>query len=133
MGKCPVALNEILGNGFQIAVLVLDDNPCTESLFCTAKYRPEFPANGFASLNGAWAWAAQFVHWHNVDHRHSSIRYVSSQQRHAGEDKAILAARLHCAPMPSSATRCSAESCLIRATTNLAHADVKPHGALGHA
>lgn len=27
------------------------------------------------------------------DHRHSGIRYVSSAQRHAGQDKAILAAR----------------------------------------
>ena len=26
-------------------------------------------------------------------HRHSGIRYVSPQQRHAGEDQAILAAR----------------------------------------
>jgi hypothetical protein len=31
--------------------------------------------------------------WYNVDHRHSSIRYVSPQQRHAGEDKAVLTAR----------------------------------------
>jgi len=33
------------------------------------------------------------VHWYNVAHRHSSIRYVSPQQRHTGEDHAILAAR----------------------------------------
>jgi hypothetical protein len=34
-----------------------------------------------------------FVHWYNVDHRHSGIRYVSPAQRHAGADHAILAAR----------------------------------------
>ncbi|MGB5009357.1 MAG: IS3 family transposase, partial [Candidatus Dechloromonas phosphoritropha] len=34
-----------------------------------------------------------FVHWYNVEHRHSGIRYVSPAQRHAGEDLAILAAR----------------------------------------
>ena len=34
-----------------------------------------------------------FVRWHNHDHTHSGIRYVSPAQRHAGEDIAILAAR----------------------------------------
>ena len=72
---------------------VSDDNAYAESLFRTAKYRPEFPAKGFASLNDARTWAAEFVRWYNVDHRHSGIRYVSPQQRHAGQDKAILAAR----------------------------------------
>ena len=42
---------------------------------------------------GARTWAASFVHWYNVDHRHSGIRYVSPAQRHAGDDHAILAAR----------------------------------------
>ncbi len=72
---------------------VSDDNAYAESLFRTAKYRPEFPAKGFASLDEARTWAAEFVRWYNVDHRHSGIRYVSPQQRHVGEDKAILAAR----------------------------------------
>ena len=72
---------------------VSDDNAYAESLFRTAKYRPEFPANGFANLTEARAWAAEFVRWYNVDHRHSAIGYVSPQQRHAGEDRAILDAR----------------------------------------
>ena len=72
---------------------VSDDNAFVESLFRTAKYRPEFPAKGFANLEGARAWAADFVRWYNHDHRHSGIRYVSPAQRHAGEDHAILAAR----------------------------------------
>jgi putative transposase len=38
-------------------------------------------------------WSTRFVHWYNVEHRHSGIRYVSLAQRHAGEDQAILAAR----------------------------------------
>ena len=49
------------------------DNAYAESLFRTAKYRPEFPAGGFADLEAARAWATGFVHWYNVDHR---------QQRH---------------------------------------------------
>ena len=72
---------------------VSDDNAYAESLFRTAKYRPEFPTKGFADLDQARTWAAGFVHWYNVDHRHSGIRYVSPAQRHAGDDHAILAAR----------------------------------------
>ena len=72
---------------------VSDDNAFVESLFRTAKYRPEFPKRGFATLEQARAWAAAFVHWYNHDHAHSGIRYVSPAQRHAGEDVAILAAR----------------------------------------
>jgi putative transposase len=72
---------------------VSDDNAYAESLFRTAKYRPEFPAKGFVDLDAARAWAAAFVRWYNVEHRHSGIRYVSPEQRHAGDDHAILAAR----------------------------------------
>jgi putative transposase len=64
-----------------------------ESLFRTAKYRPEFPTDGFADLGGARAWAARFTHWYNFEHKHSGIQYVSPAQRHAGEDHAILEAR----------------------------------------
>ena len=72
---------------------VSDDNAYAESLFRTAKYRPEFPAEGFVDLEQARTWADGFVRWYNHDHRHSGIRYVSPAQRHAGEDRAILAAR----------------------------------------
>lgn len=72
---------------------VSDDNAYAESLFRTAKYRPEFPVKGFVDLDAARAWATHFVRWYNVDHRHSSIRYVSPSQRHAGDDQRILAAR----------------------------------------
>lgn len=77
---------------------VSDDNAYAESLFRTAKYRPEFPATGFADLDSARQWAAAFVRWYNHDHRHSGIRYVSPAQRHAGADHAILAQRhaLYC-------------------------------------
>ena len=72
---------------------VSDDNAYAEALIRTAKYRPEFAAKGFADLEQARRWAVAFVHWYNVDHRHSGIRYVSPAQRHAGADHAILAAR----------------------------------------
>jgi putative transposase len=72
---------------------VSDDNAFVESLFRTAKYRPQFPASGFASLEDARRWARDFVAWYNHDHRHSGIRFVSPAQRHAGEDREILARR----------------------------------------
>lgn len=36
---------------------VSDDNAFVESLFRTAKYRPEFPDKGFTSLDDAREWA----------------------------------------------------------------------------
>lgn len=72
---------------------VSDDNAFVESLFKTAKYRPEFPVRGFANLDAARAWGLEFVRWYNFEHRHSGIRYVTPAQRHALEDREILAAR----------------------------------------
>ena len=73
---------------------VSDDNAFVESLFRTAKYRPEFPASGgFRDLQAARQWASDFVYWYNHDHHHSGINYVSPAQRHAGQDREILAAR----------------------------------------
>lgn len=72
---------------------VSDDNAFAEALFRTAKYRPEFPSTGFADLDAARHWAAAFVHWYNHEHRHSAIRYVTPAERHAGQDRALLAAR----------------------------------------
>jgi len=72
---------------------VSDDNAFVESLFRTAKYRPEFPARGFADLRSARQWAADFVRWYNHEHRHSGIGYVTPAQRHAGDDRRILQAR----------------------------------------
>jgi putative transposase len=72
---------------------VSDDNAFAEALFRTAKYGPEFPARGFADLEAARHWAAEFVHWYNHEHRHSGIRHVTPAQRHAGQDTPLLAAR----------------------------------------
>ena len=72
---------------------VSDDNAFVEALFRTAKYRPQFPAFGFADLEAARTWASQFVTWYNHEHRHSAIGFVSPAQRHAGHDQQILARR----------------------------------------
>lgn len=72
---------------------VSDDNAFAEAVFRTAKYRPGFPVQGFADLETARAWAAQFVHWYNHDHRHSGLRFVTPDQRHGGHDAEVLARR----------------------------------------
>lgn len=69
---------------------VSDDNPFSESLFRTLKYRPEYPETPFASLGHARRWVARFVEWYNAVHRHSAIRFVTPAQRHNGDDLAIL-------------------------------------------
>lgn len=72
---------------------VSNDNPYSESLFKTLKYRPCYPLNRFDSLSKARHWAQQLVTWYNHDHRHSALSFVTPAQRHAGMDKNILEQR----------------------------------------
>ena len=68
---------------------VSNDNPYSESLFRTVKYRPDYPRRPFTSVDEACAWVAAFVGWYNDRHRQSSIRFVTPSQRHSGEAFAI--------------------------------------------
>jgi len=70
-----------------------NDNPYSEALFKTLKYRPEFPSKPFESLEAARQWVHGFVHWYNEEHRHSALKFVTPGQRHRGEDEAILLQR----------------------------------------
>lgn len=72
---------------------VSDDNAYVESFFRTCKYRPDYPAAGFANVEDARTWVLQFVRWYNGEHRHSGIKFVTPQQRHQGDDVALLAQR----------------------------------------
>lgn len=72
---------------------VSNDNPFSESLFRTMKYVPEYPRDGFLSVETARAWVATFVTWYNHDHKHSAIGFVAPADRHAGRDVEILARR----------------------------------------
>ena len=69
---------------------VSNDNPYSESLFRTLKYRPEYPSQPFASIQEAQRWVDRFVQWYNTEHRHSEIRFVTPDERHYGKEKAIL-------------------------------------------
>jgi transposase InsO family protein len=72
---------------------VSNDNPYSESLFKTLKYRPAYPLNAFVDIAASRRWATTLVQWYNHEHRHSAIRFVTPAQRHAGLDQAILAQR----------------------------------------
>jgi putative transposase len=72
---------------------VSDDNPYSEALFRTLKYRPEYPRGPFKSLEAARLWVEGFVAWYNAEHLHSAISFVTPEDRHAGRDQEILAER----------------------------------------
>ena len=72
---------------------VSDDNAYVESLFRTCKYRPDYPAQGFANMDDARTWVQQFARWYNSEHRHSGIVFVTPEQRHQGADVALLKQR----------------------------------------
>jgi len=72
---------------------VSNDNPFSESLFRTLKYRPEWPSSGFSSLSDARDWVQNFSSWYNHEHRHSKLNFVTPAQRHAGLDKELLLKR----------------------------------------
>jgi transposase InsO family protein len=47
---------------------VSNDNPYSESLFKTMKYRPAYPNIGFKDLTEAREWDSTFVYWYNHVH-----------------------------------------------------------------
>jgi transposase InsO family protein len=72
---------------------VSNDNPYSESLFGTLKYRPLMPVKPFESIHLARQWAIGLVDWYNQEHRHSAIKFVTPQQRHLGQDVLLLQKR----------------------------------------
>jgi len=72
---------------------VSNDNPYSESLFRTMKYRPEYPSKPFETIEHAQSWVDGFVFWYNTQHLHSSIRYVTPDDRHFGREEHTLANR----------------------------------------
>jgi len=78
-----------------------NDNPFSESLFKTMKYRVNYPGR-FDSLDQARQWLALFVHWYNTEHLHSSIGYITPEQMRTGRAAAIFEQR--------NATMCQAHT-----------------------
>lgn len=73
---------------------VSNDNPYSESMFRTLKYCPTYPDRPFLDLAQARVWVEEFTRWYNTEHLHSGIKFVTPEQRHNGEDAAILAQRV---------------------------------------
>jgi len=69
---------------------VSDDNPFSESLFKTLKYHQSYPSRPFATINDARKWVTGFQYWYNDVHRHSSLKFITPNQRHEGQDVDIL-------------------------------------------
>jgi putative transposase len=63
---------------------VSNDNPYSEAMFRTLKYRPGYPHKGFENLEAARTWSKSFVHWYNCVHFHSGINFVTPEQCHTG-------------------------------------------------
>jgi putative transposase len=73
---------------------VSNDNPYSESLFRTAKYRPDYPSRPFASKEEACFWVASFVDWYDYQNCYISIKFVTPQQRHSGQGVEICSHRV---------------------------------------
>ena len=69
---------------------VSNDNPFSEALFRTLKYRPQLPLKPFNGLLQARRWVTELVHWYSHEHRHSAIGFVTPDQHHQQVDKGLL-------------------------------------------
>ena len=72
---------------------VSNDNPYSESLFHTLKYRPKYPYDGFTDIRASREWVYEFVNWYNGEHRHSGLNFVTPNERHEGLDAQIMEQR----------------------------------------
>lgn len=72
---------------------VSNDNPYSESLFRTFKYRPGYPQKGFADIEKAREGVMQFVDWYNNKHYHSGLNFVTPSTRHNGQAEKIMTNR----------------------------------------
>jgi len=72
---------------------VSNDNPFSESIFRTLKYRSEYPEKAFGDIDKARNWVSGFVQWYNHEHRHSGIKFTTPHERHTGKDVEVLANR----------------------------------------
>ena len=69
---------------------VSNDNPYSESMFKTLKYRPNYQPKGFATIEEAREWCAAFVRWYSTEHHHSGISFLTPSEVHAGKAEELL-------------------------------------------
>ncbi len=68
---------------------VSNDNPFSESLFKTFKYRPGFPKR-LGCQQDALSWSRKFFAWYNQHYRHSGIAMMTPEMVHRGQAVAVL-------------------------------------------
>jgi putative transposase len=71
---------------------VSNDNPYSESLFKTLKYRPEFPEL-FGSIEDARLFCKDFFIWYNTSHKHSGIEMLTPENLHYNKVEEIVSKR----------------------------------------
>lgn len=59
---------------------VSNDNPYSEALFKTMKYRSKYPTKRFSNLKEAREWVKKFVHWYNNFRIHGSLDYLTPEE-----------------------------------------------------
>mgnify|MGYP003977965245 FL=1 len=72
---------------------VSNDNPYSESLFNTIKYNRFFSDDHFDVIEQAFECIEDVVSWYNFEHMHSSIKFVTPDQRHNLQDIELLSKR----------------------------------------
>jgi putative transposase len=93
-GEAMLATLQRLGvAGSRSRPAVSNDNPFSEALFRTLKYRPQLPVKPLEHLLQARRWVTRLVHWYNHEHRHSAIGFVTPHQRHLHIDRSLLSNR----------------------------------------
>lgn len=70
---------------------VSNDNPFSEALFRTLKYRPQLPVKPLSSLLHARRWVTQLVHWYN--HEPAQRDRLRDARATPSADRSIAVAR----------------------------------------
>lgn len=71
---------------------VSNDNPYSESVFKTLKYRPDFPEL-FGCLEHAREFCKDFFSWYNISHRHSGIAMLTPENVHYNNIDEVVSKR----------------------------------------
>jgi putative transposase len=71
---------------------VSNDNPYSESVFKTLKYRPDFP-ECFGCIEDARSFCRDFFNWYNKDHKHSGIAWLTPEDVHYGRVEEVVTKR----------------------------------------
>lgn len=71
---------------------VSNDNPYSESLFKTLKYRPDFP-ECFGCIEDARNFCRDFFNWYNKEHKHSGIAWLTPEDVHYGRVEEVVSKR----------------------------------------